>query len=374
MSLSPAPLTAGAIRIDIVRDATSGETAEVRLSSTRPTGFSGRLFAGRSPAEVPGLAARMHALCGRSHQVAAEIAIVAAMGREIEPVIAERFEGLVAERLGEHLRATVTSGSGRGLSGDGAVLADVRSVLASCRTLIAGRDPQRGYEAAKAIAGIGEAVTRLGLAIDRKGRLGTARGSWGEAMLAVVGPTCEDRFAACDRLEASDDDAVIAALARDPTGFAAAPRLPGRRPETGPAARDAHGQAMADGRARLVARLAEIAEASELLAAPEGDRARMRGDWATGARVETLTGYAAVESPRGRLHHLVRLDETGRVASYAVLAPTEWNFHADGPLVATLRLNRFPPGGEGFARAERIAGLYDPCVGFEVAIEERRDA
>jgi len=374
VSLSPAPLSAGAIRIDITRDAASGDTVGVRLASTRPTGFSGRLFAGRSPAEVPGLAARMHALCGRSHHVAAEIAIVAAMGREIEPVLAERFEGLVAERLGEHLRATVTNSSGHGLSADGAVLADVRAVLASCRTLIAGRDPQRGYEAAKAISGIGEAVTRLGLAIDRKGRLGTGRGSWGEAMLATVGPVSEDRFAGCDRLEASDDAAVIAALTRDPIGFSAAPHLPGRRPETGPTARAAHGAATADGRTRLSARLAEIAEAAELLAAPEADRARMRGDWATGARVETLTGYAAVESPRGRLHHLVRLDDGGRVASYAVLAPTEWNFHAEGPLVETLRLNRFPPGGEGHARAERIAGLYDPCVGFEVTIEDRRDA
>lgn len=374
MSVSAAPLSAGAIRIEIAVDPASAAARRVRLASTRPTGFSARLFAGRSPAEVPGLAARMHALCGRSHMVAAEIAIVAAMGRDPEPVIAERFESLVAERLGEHLRSTVTHGAERGAAPDREVLADVRAILASCRTLMAGFEPHHGFEAAKAIEGVGAAVARLGLSIDRRGRLKTARGRWGEAMLAGVAPSCGDRFAVCDRLCRSDDAAVIAALASDPEGFAARPHLADRRPETGPAARGASGKASADGVERLSARLGEVAEAAELLTATPADRGRLHDAWAVGARVESLTGYAAVESPRGRLHHLVRLDETGRIGSYAILAPTEWNFHADGPLVRTMMLNRFPADAEGHARAERIAGLFDPCVGFEVAIEEMRNA
>lgn len=374
MSVSAASLSAGAILVAIDTEAASGAARRVRLASTRPTGFSARLFAGRSPAEVPGLVARMHALCGRSHLVAAEIAIVAAMGRDSEPVIAERFEGLVAERLGEHLRSTVTNDIGRGATLDREVLADVRSILASCRTLVAGSEPQRRFEAAKAIEGIGTALDRLGLAIDRRGRVTTSRGGWGEAMLASVGSACGDRFAVCDRLGRDDDAAVIAALARDPEGFSAAPHLADRRPETGPAARGASGAASAGGIERMTARLGEIAEAAELLGASPADRARVSAAWATGDRVEYHTGYAAVESPRGRLHHLVRLDDAGRIAAYAILAPTEWNFHADGPLVRTLMLNHFPSDAEGRARAERIAGLFDPCVGFEVAITEVGDA
>ena len=374
MSVSAAPLSAGSIRIEIGLDPDGGATRRVRLASSRPTGFSARLFAGRGATDVPALVARMHALCGRSHMVAAEMAIVAAIGRDPDAVLAERFESLVAERLGEHLRSTVTAATGRGglLSGD--TLADVRAVLAGCRLLTSGRDPQRGFEAAKAIDGICEAVARLGLAIDRKGRLATATGSWAQATLAEAGPASGDRYAECDRLSEADDAAVIATLARDPDGFSAAPRLPGRRPETGPAARAARGSATADGRMRLSARLAEIAEAAGLLAAGGGDLDAHRPTWAQAARVETLTGYAAVESPRGRLHHLVRLDEHGHVASWAILAPTEWNFHADGPLVRTLMMNRYPVSPEGRARAERIAALFDPCVGFEVAFEEMRDA
>lgn len=374
MSVSAAPLSAGSIRIEIGVDPENGATRRVRLASSRPTGFSARLFAGRPASEVPGLVARMHALCGRSHMVAAEMAIVAAIGRDPDAVLAERFESLVAERLGEHLRSTVTAETGRRAPLDRERLADVRSVLAGCRLLAGGRDPQRGFEAAKAIETIDAAVARLGLAIDRRGRLATARGSWADSALAEVGQVAGDCYADCDRLTVADDDAVIAALAGDPAGFSAAPRLSGRRPETGPAARAASGSASADGRTRLTARLAEIAEAAGLVGATTADVAGLRAAWANAARVEPLTGYAAVESPRGRLHHLVRLDENGRVAAWAILAPTEWNFHAEGPLVDTLALNRFPLTAEGWARAERIAGLFDPCVGFEVAIEETRDA
>jgi coenzyme F420-reducing hydrogenase alpha subunit len=81
-----------------------------------------------------------------------------------------------------------------------------------------------------------------------------------------------------------------------------------------------------------------------------------------------------VESPRGRLHHLVRLDTAGRVAFYAILAPTEWNFGADGPLVATLRANRPTADDAGRARVERIAAAFDPCVGFAVTVKERDHA
>ena len=78
-----------------------------------------------------------------------------------------------------------------------------------------------------------------------------------------------------------------------------------------------------------------------------------------------------MESPRGRLHHLVRLDGIGRVAFYAILAPTEWNFGADGPFVATIRANRPTADDAGRARVERIAAAFDPCVGFAVSVEER---
>ncbi len=370
MSVTASPFTPGGlgITLDLGRDEAGGvvRARHVAITSSRPTGFSAALFAGRAMGDVPGMVGRLHALCGQSHATASEAAIVAAAGGAPMEVVAARFAGLVAERLAEHLRSTF-SGPGLGQMTVGAnpeVLAEVRAVLASARGLEA-----EALGAAGAIARIQDGVTRLGMTIDRRGRLRTRPKSWAAAMLARVGPATGDVFLSADRLTAEDDEAVIAGLVADPSGFAARPHLAGRRPETGPVARRAGGPGVVDGRARLAARLAEIAEAANLLAAPEADKLRVAKDWVSAARLGEASGYAAVESPRGRLHHLVRLDGEGRIAAYAVLAPTEWNFHADGPLVATLSANRWG-GGDDAARVERIAALFDPCVGFDVTIRD----
>lgn len=367
MSVTSSPFSPGGlgIELDLVRTAEGGARARsVRIVSSRPTGFSAALFAGRPMADVPGMVGRLHSLCGRSHATASEAAIAAAQGRDAGEVTAARFDGLVAERLAEHLRSTF-AGPGLGQMTVGAnaeTLAEVRAVLASARGLEAGTLGATG-----AVARIRDGVARLGLAIDSRGRLRARPRSWAASMLARVGPATGDVFLAVDPLVPEDDAAVIAALAADPAGFAAAPHLPGRRPETGPVARSTRGPGVIDGRSRLSARLAEIAEAANLLVAPDDDKRRIAGTWVSAARAGSATGYAAVESPRGRLHHLVRLDDQGRVASYAILAPTEWNFHAEGPLTATLLANRWGEADDK-GRVERIAALFDPCVGFEVAI------
>ena len=379
MSVSAAPLSAGAITVTIAVEPTSAHGATraraIEIASTRPTGVTSGLFVGRPIGDVPPMVARMHALCGRSHMVASEVAIVAALGRDVEAVVSERFDTLLAERLGELLRTTVMgSGPARADLADREVLADVRAVLASVRTLEGGGRPAAGFEAAGTRERIREGLGRLGLGIDRRGRFRARAGSWAQTMLERFGPRCGDVHLPCDRLDRHDDAAVLEALVGDPAGFVARPRLAGRRPETGPAARAASGPGTADGLARMTARLGEIVEAAELLDAPAADRARIAGDWVTGGRLDTGIGWAAVESPRGRLHHLVRLDGEGRVAAHAILAPTEWNFHPEGPLVATLSANRWGWEAADLERAARIAGLFDPCVAFDVRIVEASDA
>jgi hydrogenase nickel incorporation protein HypA/HybF len=44
-------------------------------------------------------------------------------------------------------------------------------------------------------------------------------------------------------------------------------------------------------------------------------------------------GFAAVETPRGRLCHWTRLSRDGIIDEYAIVAPTEWNLHPAGPFV-----------------------------------------
>lgn len=354
--------------------ADAGRVRAVRVESSRPVGFSGALLVNRAADEVPALVGRLHALCGHSHATASAMAITAARGDDPAATAVAHFDGLVAERLGEHLRSVFTGPVGLP-AGEVSreTLADVRAVLASARGLAsAPGGPATTAERRQAAATVRHGVDRLGLRLDAEGRLRPPSGSWAGSVAGRAGGPGREVHLAADPLTPADDFAVIAALAADPSGFAAAPRLAGRRPETGPFTRRGAASAVVDGSARLEARLAEIARAAQLADAT-ADPAEI-ADWASGAAIDARTGYAAVESPRGRLHHLVRLDEAGRVAFYAVLAPTEWNFGPDGPFVATIRANRLAPGGEGAARIERIAAAFDPCVGFDVRIEEEADA
>lgn len=64
------------------------------------------------------------------------------------------------------------------------------------------------------------------------------------------------------------------------------------------------------------------------------------------------------EMARGLLLHWVQLDAQGRVDDYRVLAPTEWNFHADGALAH--ELTALAP--HDTAAAWCLAAAYDPCV------------
>lgn len=368
------------ITVTVGRD---GQVGDVAIVSSRPTSFSSALFVNRPADDVPHLVGRLHALCGLSHATASAAAIAAARGDDAVAAAGERFEGLLAERLGEHMRsifmAPGSGGPGQGAPGHGGreTLADLRAVLASARGLVSqpGGPPEVGARDA-AIEAIGVGIRNLGLRHDGPHGLRMPVGSWASETVMRLGAASGDVHLDADPLTAADDAAVITALSGDSVGFAAAPHLAGRVPETGPFARatvQGHGGRF-DGAGRVMARLREVAEAAALLADDEPTRRAAFADWITVGTLAGHTGYAAVESPRGRLHHLVRVDAAGRVASYAILAPTEWNFGAAGPLVATLRANRLHPGSDGVARVERIAASLDPCVGFEVRVEERADA
>lgn len=368
----------GAIAVTVAVAPGSGGVVEaVRIASTRPVGFSSALFVNRAADEVPNLVGRLHALCGLSHAAASAAAIAAARGEDGAGLAAGRFDGLLAERLGEHLRSTALGPHGGGAETPRDVLADLRAVLAATREIAAGVDaPLSAAARTAAVDRIRRGCDRLGLALDGHGRAWWPAGSWAEATSRRLGAGPTDRFLAVDPLGAADDAAVIAALAADPLGFSARPRLGTRRPETGPFARTVsrRGGGMLDARGRLEARLAEVARAARMLEAPAETRRREKRDFVHAGRIDERSGWAAVESPRGRLHHLVRLDASDRVAAYAIVAPTEWNFGPDGPFVATVRAERVTPDADGRARVERIAAAFDPCVGFDVTVEESAHA
>jgi hypothetical protein len=158
----------------------------------------------------------------------------------------------------------------------------------------------------------------------------------------------DPRFAGIEQLA----DAVFG----DAT-FAERPLWGGAPAETGPWTRAGRAEPVLTLWERLGARLADLAHLA-------------RGDTlACGAlTVAAGQGVAWTEMSRGLLVHAVRLEPgsrdpaTARVASYHVLAPTEWNFHPEGALGRALRSGDLSP-----AQARLAAATLDPCV--EYAIE-----
>ncbi len=80
--------------------------------------------------------------------------------------------------------------------------------------------------------------------------------------------------------------------------------------------------------------------------------------------------WAVVETARGLLMHEVALDGD-RVDDYVIVAPTEWNFHAQGVLGAGLAELAAPTPTALRATVERCVLALDPCVACEILTEVR---
>lgn len=340
----------GAGAIFVAVETADERVCSVRLRSSRPTNLS-RLFRGRPADEIPVLAERLHALCGAAHGHAAVSAIGAARGESPQPSAAGLLR-LLCERIGEILRSSAA------MAGETAP-APLRELLSLTRAI--------AHEPALAGADLD---TRLRAAADQLGLVETppAGSLFGELWRACV----HDAALAAeppDALGAEDDAAVLAALRREGERFAAAPRLSGRAPETGAFARHWRDTDLSRGAlpARLQARMIDLAQAlGRLACGVEEGPARC-------ASPAVREGFAAVETARGELYHWARLTHDDKIADYAIVAPTEWNFHPAGPFVATLLGARLPRG-DAQATIARLAALFDPCVAFRVEVTEAAHA
>lgn len=162
------------------------------------------------------------------------------------------------------------------------------------------------------------------------------------------------------------------ALRAVPTpGFCGQPTLDGQPRETGVLSRQGRapavvallerGQRVA---ARYCARILDLQQCASGLGDPTARDAPRLFD---GACLGAGTGLARVETARGTLLHAVRVDR-GRIADYAIVAPTEWNFHPRGPLVReAVGLEAADPDAAR-RRLERLVLALDPCVACEVSL------
>lgn len=153
-------------------------------------------------------------------------------------------------------------------------------------------------------------------------------------------------------------------LASDTDGeFIARPDWEGAAQETGPLARRqaepviqeavaVHGCGLA---ARFLAQSVETVRCLEEMRNLAADLSNCDGSQAAAGDGE---GAGLVEAARGWLAHRVQISG-GLIRRYQILAPTEWNFHPNGPLAQGL-LDAWDPDPERLARLMVVA--LDPCV------------
>ena len=333
----------------------AGRVAAVRIRSPRVD--VAPLFVGRRPDEAVALARTLFSLCPMAQSLALQAACEAACGAALESSErARRALALLCERYGEMLRASVLDWPSD-TPPEQAVIADLRTSLTGLRALNGGRR--------EALASVSAAARRLGLDNFQSGETFFAR-QW----LDIVADRQDWAIASVDFLQPADD--VTVARAMDDASFARAPRLPGRCLETGALARSpalGRKQAAADLVERLSARFADMATTLDAIAALL-DGGPAPDDLLSCGVIGPRQGFAAVETGRGRLYHRLRLDKDERIAACRIVAPTEWNFHPEGPLVRQLTGAKIGEGSVARRRAERLAFVFDPCLGIEVVIEE----
>ena len=348
----------GALQIAVrVRD---GRVSAVKVISPRKN--IAPVFIGRRPEEAAVLAKNLFSLCPAAQSLAAEAAGDAALGRTPDPARGRRRSlRLLSERLGEMLRASLLDWP-QDDPPEPASLAALREILAALRAMPA------SDEAAAFFGPIEQASSGLGLRDFRRGNGFFAR-QWAE----VVGDEVHWRLrdVEAEFLRASDDEAVAQAMS-DPN-FALSPALAGRCVETGASARQGGAGFVNSLSGRLAARYADMAATLDALAAlvtggdaPDGRLAARN----TGPR----KGFSAVDSARGRLYHALRLDGAGRIADYRIVAPTEWNFHPEGPFVRLLLGAPIGNGALARRRVERLAFVFDPCIAVGVELREAAHA
>lgn len=169
------------------------------------------------------------------------------------------------------------------------------------------------------------------------------------------------------RLQDDDLPQLARSMATAP-GFCLQPHWHGTPRSTGPWSRHADTALPCATTAwhLLVARLLDTLH----LALPGGEHRLWHGALTLGPG----EGLAWCEMARGLLVHRVVLAPDGRhLAAAQVLAPTEWNFHPEGPLAQALAgLDPRWPTATLDAAARCLAVAFDPCVDFSVEPPDTR--
>ena len=341
----------------VVRLDWNGATVErVRVASTRRDAAA-RLLTGRTAADVLAWVPRVFSLCASAQGMAARLALEHA-GADV-PRATVRLD-VDRETVHEYFfRLLIDWPRAVGEPGDAATVAQARRTAGErLGPLAADRmfgEPPGKWLARRDLDDL-EAWTARGTTLPAR-LLATLLREAPDLGRSDVDLMPEPTRQALER-------SVLPAMAAD-DAFCRTPTWDGAPRETGALARmrghplvaalvARHGHTAA---ARMTARLVELALLLE----------RATSTWTAGFSPRPDQGVGAVQTARGLLLHSARMSD-GRVVDYRILAPTEWNFHPQGPLARGLR-GLAARAREELERHARLAvHALDPCVACSLEV------
>ncbi len=338
----------GRITVDL------GPGGAVKLESNR-TASVAALLIGRTPQEALEMLPLVFSLCARAHVSAARMA----MGRQWQP---QDTQLVLAENAREHLLRIMLGWKPEGRP--------VEMPTAPVMQLVGDMETRPADEVANALHGyltshVFGTDPQDFLAIDTLGNLG----AWLQGASSVPQQYLANLTGEHWQALGATDPNYLPELAMTPlldrldcAQFTLTPDWQGSPCETGPLARQNRHPLIVDVLkvfgagllARLLARLVELAQIpAQMRAQPQPAGGQ--------------PGMGVVETARGRLIHSCRLHDD-RIAGYAILAPTEWNFHPRGVAAQSLATLDAPDKATLARQARAVLQAIDPCVDFDLRV------
>lgn len=385
---APAPGPADAGFVVDVRWRADG-AARVRVESQRRLQVA-RALIGRGADEALALVPLLFPLCGTAQHTAALTAMEAARGMVPAPGEQIRRTLLVlGEQAVSHVWRVVMDWGP--LLGEGGGLEPLRQIRRAASGLNAALGPVNS-SAPPDRAGVAAAVAPLSesLSIHLRGALPTARTLEALDQWARRGETVPARLIAAilesglagygvhdlPLLGEIGADWAGGRLAADP-GFGARPHLDGQPAESGALGRWRSHPLIQDIAARhglgLLARFcAQILDGLDLPVRLNAAAAALPGGYGvTVAGRGGGTGCGVAHTSRGPLAHWVRLVDD-QVADWRFVAPSEWNFHPDGPLARSIQSAPRPHDPDRALRL--LVAAFDPCAPCQITVAGGADA